>query len=184
MSTFLWEKPSPPIQDSVLHVSDEDAIWHLLSKALHRSNADICMKKGFLGFFEKKWRNHLLCFKKILIECYASLLASTSNSTFFLCLNNFAMSSVRFILLGNLASAEKLFQSVGPSPTPFFCGWEVEIWPWTLELACGVTRCLPLLQPCAPGHCLYRYETEFQGLRWEKKDSAAARRGNFGDSTA
>lgn len=114
----------------------EDATWHLLSKALHRSNADICMKKGFLGFFERKWRNHLLCFKKNLMECYASLLASTSNSTLFLWLNNFAMSSVRFILLGNLASAEKLFQSVGPSPTPFF------LWLGSWDLALNYWACL------------------------------------------
>lgn len=40
---------------------------------------------------------------------------------------------------GNLASAEQLFQLFGPSSTPLFCGKEVEVWPWTLELACGVT---------------------------------------------
>lgn len=75
------------------------------------------------------------------------LLSSLPNSAFHLCLDNFAMSPARFILPREPCQCW-VTVPLGQSLSNKFCGWEVVIWCWTLELACRIA-----LFACAVAMC-------------------------------
>lgn len=133
-------------------------------------------RRAFWGFLKGNEEiTYCVSKKKILMEHYASLLASTSESTSCLCLDNFARSSVRFIVPRKPYQCRTALPVVWSLSNTFVLRFGLELLSLPAE---------PLLLPCAPGHCLYLHETEFRGLWWEKKDPGAAGRGNFGDSVA
>lgn len=101
MSTFVrGEAFSSDSGPSLSVFLIEDFTCHLLSKVLRISREDIYVKKCFP--FERQGGNHLSSFTKIPKKWFTSLLASPPNSACHLCLGNFAVSPVRFIVPGEL----------------------------------------------------------------------------------
>lgn len=138
------------------------------------------MKQGFGGLFERKWRNHLLCFKKISNRMLHKSVSFHLRFNILL-VPGFAMSSVRFIVPRKpcqCRTALPIIWSVSNISVLRLGSRDLALNSWACH---GVIWCLPLLL-CAPGHCLYLHDTEFWCFWWEKRDPGAAGRGNLEDS--
>lgn len=84
--------------------------------------------------------------RKDLMDCYVSLSASTSDSTFCLCLDNFAMSSVRFIVPRipyQYRTALPVIWSLSNTTVLWLGSWDLNSWAclWSHTFASAVTMC-------------------------------------------
>lgn len=114
--------------------------------------------------------------RKDLMDCYVSLSASTSDSTFCLCLDNFAMSSVRFIVPRipyQYRTALPVIWSLSNTTVLWLGSWDLTLncWAclWSHTFASAVTMCSRAL--------LVPTWYWIWGFWWEKKDPGAAGRG-------